>query len=49
MGAVPGIKSIINSISQLGGIPGSSSGKTSGYSQTMGTSSKVGSETLFLQ
>ncbi|PUZ50953.1 hypothetical protein GQ55_6G119000 [Panicum hallii var. hallii] len=40
MGEVPGIRSMTNSISLSGGIPGSSSGKTSGYSFTTGTSSK---------
>jgi hypothetical protein len=38
MGAVPGCSSMINSISLSGGIPGKSSGKTSGYSQTIGMS-----------
>jgi hypothetical protein len=34
MGAVPGKRSITNSTSQSGGIPGNSSGKTSGKSLT---------------
>jgi hypothetical protein len=33
IGAVPGCSSIANSMSLSGGIPGNSSGKTSGYSQ----------------
>jgi hypothetical protein len=41
MGAVPGIRSMMNSISLSGGIPGSSSGNTSGYCCTTGTSSMV--------
>jgi hypothetical protein len=41
MGAVPGCKSIINSISLSGGIPGKSSVKTSGYSHTTGMSSSL--------
>ena len=39
MGAVPGIRSIINSKSLSGGISGNSSGNTSGYSHTTVTSS----------
>ena len=39
MGAMSGIKSMVNSISQFGGIPGSSSGKTSINSCTIGISS----------
>ncbi len=35
IGAVPGTNSITNSISWSGGIPGSSSGKTSGNSETV--------------
>jgi hypothetical protein len=38
MGAVPGWSSMINSISQSGGIPGKSSGKISRYSQMIGIS-----------
>jgi hypothetical protein len=41
IGAVQGIRSIANSISLSGGIPRSTSGKTSGYSHTTGTSSMV--------
>jgi hypothetical protein len=41
MGAVPGIRSMMNSISLSGDIPGSSSRNTSGYSYTTGTSSMV--------
>src|SRR3954463_13472702 len=37
IGAVPGSSSITNSTSRSGGIPGNSSGKTSGNSQTTGT------------
>jgi hypothetical protein len=40
MGVVPGWSSITNLTSQFGGIPGNSSGKTSGYSQTTGISSR---------
>lgn len=40
MGEVLGIRSMTNSISQSGGISGSSSGNTSGYSLTTGTSSR---------
>jgi hypothetical protein len=40
MGAVPGWSSITNSTSLSGGIPGYLSGKTSGYSQTTGISSR---------
>ena len=40
MGAVPGTKLMTNSRSLSGGIPGNSSGKTSGNSLTTGTSSK---------
>jgi hypothetical protein len=38
MGAVPGNNSIRNSTSQSGGIPGKSSGKTSGNSTITGFS-----------
>ncbi|KAJ0493549.1 hypothetical protein HanIR_Chr12g0587441 [Helianthus annuus] len=38
IGAVPGIKWILNSTSLSGGNPGNSSGKTSGYSDTTGMS-----------
>ena len=38
---VPGTRSMENSMSRYVGIPGSSSGKTSGYSFTIGTPSKV--------
>jgi hypothetical protein len=41
MGAVLGCNSIINSTSLSGGIPGNSSGKTSGYSHTTGISSNL--------
>ena len=39
MGPIPGRRSIMNSMSQFGGILGRSSGNISEYSQTMGTSS----------
>src|ERR1043165_10067641 len=42
IGCVPGSSSITNSIARTGGIPGSSSGKTSGNSQTTLTSSTKG-------
>ncbi|GKF78390.1 hypothetical protein Tco_0233958 [Tanacetum coccineum] len=38
-GAAPGTKSIWNSTCRVGGNPGKSSGKTSGKSRTVGTSS----------
>src|SRR6187551_440139 len=41
MGPVPGCSSIMNSTSRSGGNPGTSSGNTSGYSHTTGTSSIV--------
>ena len=41
IGAVLGIRSIINSKSLSGGILGKSSGNTSGYSHTIGTSSML--------
>ena len=41
IGAVPGISLIINSKSLLVGILGKSSGNTSGYSHTTGTSSML--------
>ena len=40
IGVVPGFKSMTNSTALAGGIPGSSSGKTSGKSQTTGMFSK---------
>src|SRR3954470_8034256 len=45
IGCVPGSNSMTNSIARMGGIPGNSSGKTSGNSQTTLTSSIKG-ETL---
>ena len=48
MGLVPGISSMINSISRSGGIPGKTSGNTSGYSQTIRTWSMVGWAILLL-
>src|SRR3954465_3049100 len=48
MGPVPGISSMINSISRSGGIPGKTSGNTSGYSQTIRTWSMVGWDILLL-
>nr|GFD16903.1 hypothetical protein [Tanacetum cinerariifolium] len=36
MGSAPGISSMLNSTSRTGGIPGSTSGKTSGNSETIG-------------
>src|SRR3954468_4189332 len=48
MGPVPGISSMINSISRSGGIPGKTSGNTLGYSQTIWTWSMVGWAILLL-
>ncbi|MFS7897881.1 hypothetical protein Hanom_Chr00s013561g01750971 [Helianthus anomalus] len=42
IGAAPGIMSILNSTCLSGGKPGSSSGKTSGYSEITGRSSIFG-------
>src|SRR3954467_6666588 len=42
IGAVPGIRSTMNSTHLSGGISGSSLGKTSRKSQTIGTSSRLG-------
>nr|GFD40719.1 hypothetical protein [Tanacetum cinerariifolium] len=36
MGSAPGISSMLNSTSRTGGIPRSSSGNTSGNSETIG-------------
>src|SRR4051812_21699260 len=47
IGVVPGIRSTMNSIDLLGGIPGSSSGKTSGKSRTTGISSRSGRGSTF--
>src|ERR1043165_8698307 len=47
IGAVPGIRSTMNSTHLSGGMPGSSSGKTSGKSQTTGISSRSGSGRIF--
>src|SRR4051812_27113878 len=47
IGCVPGSNSITNSIACTGGIPGNSSGKTSGNSQTTLTSSIKGSTPTF--
>src|SRR3954463_6897649 len=44
---VPGSNSITNSIAHTGGIPGNSSGKTSGNSQTTLTSSIKGATPAF--
>src|SRR3954469_17078488 len=42
IGAVPGIRSTMNSTHLSGGMPGSSSGQTSGKSRTTGISSMTG-------
>ena len=47
MGVVPGASSMMNSISQSGGMPGSSSGNTSGNSHTTGTFLNSEMSTLF--
>src|ERR1041384_2791833 len=47
IGCVPGSNSITNSIARTGGIPGNSSGKTSGNSQTTLTSSIKGATPVF--
>src|ERR1043165_3644407 len=47
IGCVPGSSSITNSIARTGGIPGNSSGKTSGNSQTTLTSSIKGATPAF--
>src|SRR3954471_10494209 len=47
IGVVPGIRSTMNSTHLSGGIPDSSSGKTSGKSQTTGLSSRSGSGSTF--
>src|SRR3954462_14157901 len=47
IGAVPGIRSTMNSTHLSGGIPGNSSGKTSGKSQTTGISSRSGRGSTF--
>src|SRR3954469_5249191 len=47
IGVVPGIRSTMNSIALSGGIPDSSSGKTSGKSRTTGTSSISGRGSTF--
>src|ERR1041384_932014 len=47
IGAVPGIRSTMNSTHLSGGIPGSSSGKTSGKSRTTGISSRLGRGSTF--
>src|ERR1043165_8051844 len=47
IGAVPGIRSTMNSTALLGGMLGSSSGKTSGKSRTTGTSSSSGRGSTF--
>src|SRR4051812_22606771 len=47
IGCVPGSSSIANSIDRTGGIPGNSSGKTSGNSQTTLTSSSKGATPAF--
>src|SRR3954468_4002179 len=47
IGAVPGIRSTMNSTHLSGGKPGSSSGKTSGKSRTTGISSRLGSGSTF--
>src|ERR1041384_8352872 len=47
IGAVPGIRSTMNFTALSGGIPGSSSGKTSGKSRTTGTSSISGRGSTF--
>src|ERR1041385_6593649 len=45
--AVPGIRSTMNSTHLSGGMPGSSSGKTSGKSRTTETSSRSGRGSTF--
>src|SRR4051812_45814857 len=47
IGAVPGERSTMNSTHLSGGMPGSSSGKTSGKSRTTGISSMSGSGSTF--
>src|SRR3954471_17583839 len=47
IGVVPGIRSTINSTHLLGGIPGSSSGKTSEKSRTTGILSRSGRGSTF--
>src|SRR4051812_41368557 len=47
IGCVPGSSSITNSIARTGGIPGNSSGKTSGNSKTTLTSSSKGATPAF--
>src|ERR1041385_6960979 len=47
IGAVPGARSIMNSTHLSGGIPGSSSGKTSGKSRTTEISSRSGRGSTF--
>src|ERR1041385_7216291 len=47
IGAMPGIRFTINSTHLSGGIPGSSSGKTSGKSRTTGISSSSGRGSTF--
>src|SRR3954449_1836236 len=47
IGAVPGIRSTLNSTHLSGGILGSSSGKTSGKAQTTGISSRSGRGSTF--
>src|SRR4051812_24191052 len=47
IGCVPGSSSITNSIARTGGIPGNSSGKTSGKSETTLTSSIKGATLAF--
>src|ERR1043165_194289 len=47
IGAVPGLRSTMNSTALSGGIPDNSSGKTSGKSRTTGISSRSGSGITF--
>src|ERR1044071_906175 len=47
IGAVPGLRSTMNSTALSGGMPGSSSGKTSRKSRTTGISSRSGSGSTF--
>src|SRR3954471_1981492 len=47
IGAVPGLRSTMNSTALSGGMPGNSSGKTSGKSRTTGISSRSGSGSTF--
>src|SRR3954469_9063906 len=47
IGAVPGIRSTMNSTHLSGGIPDNSSGKTSGKSRTTGISSRSGRGSTF--